>query len=1493
MINVLELFPTLDRESISATLRPLLVAGMATPIRGGDGGINRNLLTQFEEGLLIAIDPYLGKQEGDKLEVLWDGLALETHEVAAGEERERTILFLDTQAMVDGWVEEVLYRLTPVGGPAEDSIPLRLLIATKLPGDYDRDPHLPGHSQLPAPVLPDDVMENGVDASHLEKGVEAKIGWYDNRAPWDNIQLRWGTVSVFHTVTEQEAAGTDPIIILVDQATILAAGDTLDLLVHYQVYDQAWNFSEDWSLRTYVKVDAGAWKLDPPFVKEARDGQLDLSELGDDDATVQVEVRNPPFAYDDTVIVSWVTLVNDAEVGKHDETKRVDKLPAILEVPIPNEVVREGAGGKIVASYVLHPQSGGDPSSSKRTTVTIVGSAPLEAPGIHELIGDRLEPTLERAHVVIPVYEGMAAGDLVNVRWAGTTAAGLPYLHEMEHIVSNNEAGQPFYLGVGEEHIGLLRGGRLDVSYRVSNDQQAPTSVRNSSHLKVLVAALPATLPAPSVNEAPEGVLDPELHPGSVTLRVDYPGTAKGDILTWFWLGEDPENGSAKDWIPITEPLKGKPLTFPIERRLVTANLNSVVRVMYTLKRASDGQFEYSKVLELVIGKLIGELPGPDVLEAPDGKLDPVRGIDGVTVEVNYPSMAANDLITLMWIGTPGVGTPADQQKTVTTPGKMPFKIPANVIGANIDWTVSLAYSVIRHQREQLSDFTKLHIAPLADAQLVSPLITEARQGLINLATFSGNANCTLATTWHFIAENQKVWLYLAGKDAANVDVRIDLLQGKALSAADIRNGISQSVPRSELERLGQDTPLTAKCRVGFAENASEDMALPFPQTNYAFKLHHDWVIPTIERAEDANGEIADGGSTFQSRVTLSGSATLESTLELFDGDQPKGTVQANGLGQWTHVLSGLAPKVYLLTAHARDGSGNVSLPRRFEVLENLTPTIDDVRDSNGAVANGGTTVDTSLTLGGQSSPDRQVEVFDGNQSKGKATSDYTGRWTLQTPGLNVARHSFVAKALYGSGEQSKPWVVNVAQAVKPTLSSVKDSRREVPAGGHTVDTSVTVTGTATANQQVELFDNNQSKGVLDVNASSAWTKVLLGLTEGSHRLKARALYGAQPESAERSFSVIADLAPSIIQVVEPNNTAIPNNGSTYATVVTASGKAAVGQQIELFDGGTALGIVPVDDNGNWSKQVSGLSQAPHVLKAGAVYGANRESNTWSFTVKAVVLPTITSVQDTKGEVPQNGSTTDTRVSVYGCAAANERVEIFDGNLSKGAATVNLAGSWVHAVTNLAVGSHSLRAFAQQAGVPGSNIRGFTVKSPFALDPSPVTLNGRLYNPGTVPLVWPANSTATRIPSNGTPPYTYTSSNTGVVTTDTNGRIYARANGVATITVQDSTGQSGQYNVTVSNVIQVATLGGDLYWRAQQTVAARGMRLPTRPELEECHRQFLGSWPVPHHGWTTTPAPGILKNFAVHAHNGTNWALSIKKHLFPEMGDRSTVYGLK
>lgn len=118
---------------------------------------------------------------------------------------------------------------------------------------------------------------------------------------------------------------------------------------------------------------------------------------------------------------------------------------------------------------------------------------------------------------------------------------------------------------------------------------------------------------------------------------------------------------------------------------------------------------------------------------------------------------------------------------------------------------------------------------------------------------------------------------------------------------------------------------------------------------------------------------------------------------------------------------------------------------------------------------------------------------------------------------------------------------VGSAQAFIPAITSIRDSTGEIPEGGTTHDTAVTFIGTAIADMAVELFDHDTiSRGVADVDGDGVWTRAVTGLADGGHRFTAKGMYGSEPVSPPRTFTVselAAQLAPIVIEADPLTNT--------------------------------------------------------------------------------------------------------------------------------------------------------------------------------------------------------------------------------------------------------------------------------------------------------------------------------------------------------------------
>lgn len=142
-------------------------------------------------------------------------------------------------------------------------------------------------------------------------------------------------------------------------------------------------------------------------------------------------------------------------------------------------------------------------------------------------------------------------------------------------------------------------------------------------------------------------------------------------------------------------------------------------------------------------------------------------------------------------------------------------------------------------------------------------------------------------------------------------------------------------------------------------------------------------------------------------------------------------------------------------------------------------------------------------------------------------------------------------------------------------------------------------------------------------------------------------------------------------------------------------------------------------------------------------------------------------------------------------------------------------------------------------------------------DTRPVYLDGKAFiitqRPDILPRFDGSNS-ITRTAFGGRPPYTYTSSNTAVAMVSSTGKVTPRANGAAIISVKDSAGQRAEYQVTMTNVLQVRYAGNMPYQPALNDLASRGERMPTSGDIGNMQLVFGSRWPyVADFYWTSDP----------------------------------------
>ncbi|PMQ09287.1 hypothetical protein PseAD21_20940 [Pseudomonas sp. AD21] len=509
-------------------------------------------------------------------------------------------------------------------------------------------------------------------------------------------------------------------------------------------------------------------------------------------------------------------------------------------------------------------------------------------------------------------------------------------------------------------------------------------------------------------------------------------------------------------------------------------------------------------------------------------------------------------------------------------------------------------------------------------------------------------------------------------------------------------------------------------------------------------------------------------------------------------------------------------------------------------------PTISSIKGSPSGVEipHGGTTVETAVTLTGAASKGLQVEVFDGTVSKGKATADAsTGIWTLLVSGLAGAAHSLTAKALYGAGLVSDPYALTVANAAAPVITSVKDSKgNDIPDGGTTVDTTVNLTGTATAGLEVEIFNRGFSLATRPVDTSGVWTFENKGMGVGAHSFTAKALYGAGQVSDAWTLTVTASVAPTITKAEDSKGDLIPQGGITVDTTVKLTGTASKGQKVQIKDGATVKDEATADaTTGEWTLTMTGLGAVAHSFTATALYGAGQVSAARTLTVANAATPVITSVKDAYGNEVANGTTiVNDYVNLTGTATAGFEVEIFDGATSKGRSTANASGVWTRRVQGMGVGEHSLTAKALYGSSPVSAARTFKVA--IAVTPAITSVK---------------DSKGNDIPNNST-----TIDTTVILTGTATANLEVEIFDGATSKGRRPVNASGVWTHTLENLDDgTHSLTAKALYGSEQSSAPRIVKVETAPELiiDPTPMVLDGLKLIQDYGWPTKEVEGNVE----------------------------------
>ncbi|HCW0181164.1 TPA: BapA prefix-like domain-containing protein [Citrobacter freundii] len=505
-------------------------------------------------------------------------------------------------------------------------------------------------------------------------------------------------------------------------------------------------------------------------------------------------------------------------------------------------------------------------------------------------------------------------------------------------------------------------------------------------------------------------------------------------------------------------------------------------------------------------------------------------------------------------------------------------------------------------------------------------------------------------------------------------------------------------------------------------------------------------IVSMTDDVGSIQSDLPTNKSTDDTLPKLNGTGVAGSTVTLYDGTTPVGSVVVPPGGNWSIQLTQpLSEGPHTLTAVATDAAGNASAPGSFTLTIDTTPpaapviTVGEgiVGNTTVALANGGSTKSTTPALSGTGEPGVTITIFDNNASIGIATVQPNGTWTFTPdPVLIEGPHKFTATATDAAGNTGIPsasFTLTVdntppAQPGAPIITDDAAPITGVVTNGNTNDTTPTFSGTGTAGDVISVYLDGSATplGTTKVGADGTWSFTpTTPINPDTYQVTVTATDPAGNVSqASTPVTLNIDITPPATPTILAANDDvgavqgdIAANGTTDDSTPTVRGTGESGSIITLYNGTTVIGTTTVV-NGLWSiTPTTALSNGTYTLTAVATDAAgnpSNASNSISFTVNSTPLtaPLVTDIEDNVGVITGtlgSGSVTDDlSPTVSGTGTPGSTILIYDnGNpIPLIITTVGADGKWSVDVPLSANVKHTLTFGAQDAAgnsLPAAN----------------------------------------------------------------------------------------------------------------------------------------------------------------------------------------------
>lgn len=277
--------------------------------------------------------------------------------------------------------------------------------------------------------------------------------------------------------------------------------------------------------------------------------------------------------------------------------------------------------------------------------------------------------------------------------------------------------------------------------------------------------------------------------------------------------------------------------------------------------------------------------------------------------------------------------------------------------------------------------------------------------------------------------------------------------------------------------------------------------------------------------------------------------------------------------------------------------------------------------------------------------------------------------------------------------------------AVNPVISEVTDSKGvPVDDNGETTDTTLKLTIKAGANEELEFFVNDDSKGKFPANDQGDLTHPLTGLEPGEQVLKVVGVASGRPSNIWTvTVQPVETEKPVIESAKDSSNSDVPHESITEATTFDLTIKAGKFEQLRILLNGVPGDQAPANGDGVLHYRLAGLKPGDQNI---TVMGITSELVSDTYNVFVVAGPSdgklaIIAAKDAQhNQVLRGGAMNTTTITLTGTAQPSARVTISDVVTVLRTVVADLNGYWRLTLDDLKVHYYHLALSAEGAEPP-------------------------------------------------------------------------------------------------------------------------------------------------------------------------------------------------